>query len=81
VNLAAIGPDGAADGLAVRGRLLQQPRHDRFPGRRRSAALLALMPGRCRKALRRAGRQRRKVAAQRRVERLGPGTRAWPAAS
>src|SRR6476660_3087775 len=35
--------DRAADGLAVRGRLLQQARHNGLPGP--GAALLALVPG------------------------------------
>jgi hypothetical protein len=71
VHLAAIGADGAADGLAVRGSLLQQARQSGAGGGPGGAALLPLVPGHGRKGIRRAGRHRGKVAVQRRVE--GPG--------
>jgi len=68
VHLAAVGPDGAADGLAVGGRLLQQARRLRpGPG---GAALLALVPGECGQLLRGTGRQGRQIAAHGRVEGL-----------
>lgn len=69
VHLAAVGPDRAADGLAVPGRLRQQARAG--PGGRLGrAALLPLMPGDLGKFPWRAGGQGGEVAGHGRVERL-----------
>ena len=51
VHLAAIGADGAADGLAVRGSLLQQARQSGAGGGPGGAALLPLVPGHGRKGI------------------------------
>jgi hypothetical protein len=82
VHLAAVGPDRAADGLAVPGRLRQQARRAR-PGRcPGSAALLALVPDDPGKRAGGTGRQGGEVAIHGRVERLrvdaaeDPGERA-----
>ena len=66
VHLAAVRADRAADGLAVRGRLLQQARHSGLPGP--GAALLALVPGHLRQGSGRAWGQRGEVAVQRLVQ-------------
>jgi hypothetical protein len=58
MHLAAISADRAADRLAVRGGLPQQARRARPGGRRRGAALLALVPSHGRQGTRRAGRHR-----------------------
>jgi hypothetical protein len=52
VDLAAVRADGTADGLAVRGRLLQQACHGGLAGLRCGAALLPLVPGRLRQRIR-----------------------------
>ena len=65
VHLAAIGPDRAADGLAIPGRLGQQACRARPGSRPGGAALLALAPGDPRKRIREAGGQGGEVAATR----------------
>jgi len=68
---AAVTADSAADGLAVRGGLLQEAGQALPDSRRGDAALLALVPGHGGKGTRRAGGHRGEVAVQRRAEGLG----------
>ncbi|HEV3287904.1 MAG TPA: hypothetical protein VG123_02810 [Streptosporangiaceae bacterium] len=70
VHLAAVGADGAADGLAVHSGLFGQPWQSGAGGGPGGPALLPLVPGHGRQGARRAGGQRGQVAVQRRVERL-----------
>ena len=70
MHLAAVGADGAADGLAVHSGLFGQPWQSGAGGGPGGPALLPLVPGHGRQGARRAGGQRGQVAVQRRVERL-----------
>jgi hypothetical protein len=70
VHLAAIGADGAADGLAVRGSLLQQARQSGAGGGPGGAALLPLVPGDFGQFLRPGGRHGLQEAVKRLVERV-----------
>ena len=84
MDLAAVGADGAAGGLAIGGGLREQAGHGGFPGRGSGPALLPLVPGHLREHVRRGGRHGLQEAVQRLVERIrvdlpedtpeGPGT-------
>jgi hypothetical protein len=70
VDLAAVGADGAAGGLAVRGGVRQQAGHCGLACGRGGAALLALVPGDFGQFLRRGGRHGLQEAVKHLVERV-----------